>query len=388
MNVLSRFKQRLLLKCFVKGNGILDAAEFIECDPETVLRYLKRFGIALWAAHDRLVTGLSVERIEADEVWSFVYGKSRNRKRFKPGAPKGAGDIFTWTALDPDSKLIAAWHVSPRTRTNALRFMTDLRSRLVSKVMITTDALSLYKNAIANAFGSDADHVIIHKVLKSRWDRETGDKHVVVVEMTKEVQHGALVDVSAASTSHNERHNGTMRNAIGRLQRYSYGFSKKRESHVWAQAIYFFWYNFRKAHRSLRHTTPAMEAGIADRVWEWDDFLDETDRYWRELEERTPPPTPTLNGIALVPIDRDVARPDCEFFVCEDTKVGKAKVHMGHCRNCRWGLGRGGKGVFNKWYAFPDRVTAEAAAAVLAPDGNGTCSMCIKRKYRTRSQPT
>ena len=165
VNELSREKQSLLLRCMVRGCGVLDSADIVECDPGTVLRYLAVFGEALAAAHDRLVRGFRCKRVEVDELWSYVYGKDRNRATWVAGAPEWAGDYFTWTAIDPDTKLFITRYTSKRTLKDARTVMFDLRSRLIGRVLITTDALRLYKRAIAFTFGDDADHVVIEKVL-------------------------------------------------------------------------------------------------------------------------------------------------------------------------------------------------------------------------------
>jgi hypothetical protein len=205
--------------------------------------------------------------------------------------------------------------------------------------------------------------------------------------MTKIPQKSAAVDLALASTSRNERHNGTVRNFISRFQRFTYGFSKDLDNHRFAHAIYAFWYNFRKQHRSLRYDTPAMRAGIADHIWTWDEILDEVDRYWADVNGVPQPEPPVLDGTILTPMEPGTRELDSEFFVCHDTVGNTAKVHAGYCRNCRYGLGRGGSGKVNRWYHFHDRSTAEAAAALLAPDDHSVCSICIKRQYRTRTQP-
>ena len=387
MNELSRAKKELLLRCMVRGNGVHDCAEIVDIDPGTVQRYLRIFGEALLAMHHRLISGLRVRRLELDEIWSYVYGKSYNRHSFGPTAPDWAGDIFTWTALDPDSKLLVAYHVSRRSLKQAKIFLFDVRSKVDGPLLITTDALRLYKRAINFTFGSDAQHVVIEKVLESKWNRETGDRQVTVVQMVKKPQSSAEVDLNLASTSHNERHNGTIRNFISRFQRLTYGFSKKVESHVYAHAIYATYYNFRKKHRSLGQGTPAMKAGLSDHVWSFADFIDEVDRYWASKKFTGIPDQNISAGEVLEAMKPGTCREDHNFFVCLNTLQDTALIHVGSCRNCRFGLGRGGSGEYSRWYSFELQEDAEKSAEILAPGENGVCSICIKRQYRTRFQP-
>lgn len=387
MNELDRERRLLLLRCMVTGNGIRDCAVIVQCDPGTVQRHLRIFGEAFKALHDELVRGLVCKRLELDEVWAFVYGKSRNKKRFSDKAPRWAGDYFTWTALDPDTKLLVSWHVSKRRWREALRFLFDLRSRVVGRVLITTDALPVYKRAIAFTFGADADHVRIEKVLRSRWNRETGDRQVIVVSITKKLEKGdETVDLGPASTSHNERHNGTIRNFISRFHRYTYGFSKKLDNHIYAHAIYSAYYNFVKKHRSLGELTPAIQAQITKKIWTFDDLLDYVDAYWVRRAEGQPSLASTLDHEQFVPLQPGVGDATAAFFVCHDTAKDTAKVHAGPCRNCRFGIGRGGGGLTSTWYAFGDQTRAEAAAEKLAPEDHSVCAICITREYRKRSR--
>lgn len=388
MNRLAPEKQSLLLRCLTRGSGVRDCASIVECDPGTVVTYLRRFGTALRHVHESRVVRLRSTRIEVDEIWSYVYGKDRNRHRFDPKAPSWAGDYFTWTALDPDSKLLIALHVSKRTRQDCLTFLSDVRNRVSGAPLITTDSYPAYKRAVAEVFGSDVKHVRLKKEFKSVWDRETGDRQVRVTLMEKVPQRSNISerDIALASTSHNERHNASIRNYVSRFQRQTYGFSKTVENHRHSQDIYAAYYNFVKEHRSLGSETPAMRAGVADRLWSFNDLIAEVSTYWAKQVEPLPDQGHcAANELQALP-PREAAE-HLSYFVCYDTLGQTAKVHAGSCCNCRHGLGRGGSGATNRWYGFDDVDGARRAAAALAPGDDTDCAICIRKSYRTRFQP-
>ncbi len=333
--------------------------------------------------HHNKVIKLEPTRLEIDEIWGYVYGKTRNRAKFSKEAPRFAGDYFTWTALDPDSKLLVSYYVSRRTLKHAHWFLADVRYRVRGAPLITSDALPQYKRAVAHVF-PDSFHVVIHKVLKSVWDRETGDRQVKVISFTKTCSKpNAPFDF--ATTSYNERHNGTIRNFLSRFTRLSYCFSKDVDNHFYAHAIYAAYYNFVKDHRSLGYSTPAMVAGVTTKQWTFDDLLDEVDAFWAKAEPApATKPVQVVDGQTLVPLAQGVASPTHGFFVCNDTIANKAKVHAGSCRNCQYGIGRGGSGKTNRWYAFTTQADAQSAADDLAPDHASVCSICVRGFYRIR----
>ena len=287
MNVLDRDRQRLILKLMCSHSGINDIVRVTECSPNTVRRQLARMGEALTAAHDRLVRGISPTRLELDELWEFVYTKrdknlAKRDKNAKLGPrkrrpPTDRGEYYTWTALDPDSKLLVSYHTGDRSSVTALAFMNDLNLRVTGRPLISTDGYSAYTDTIQRSFGADVDHVVMQKEIKTWRNPETGDRGSVLVELKKVPQNQSRVDLSLASTSKVERMNATIRNFNSRFTRQSYRFSKKLENHLHALSIGFMYYNFARSHGGFkgqeRHYSPAMKAGLTNKLWTFDDCL-------------------------------------------------------------------------------------------------------------------
>ncbi|HEX3945371.1 MAG TPA: hypothetical protein VHW69_14920 [Rhizomicrobium sp.] len=390
MNVLGRDEQLLILKMMCRDSGITDIEHVTGHAPRTIRRYLAYFGEALLSAHDRLVRELKLTtRVQVDEIWSYVFGRSTRITR-PDAAPRTAGDIYTWTAHDPDSKLFVTSLCGRRTSDVAISFLTDLQSRLPGRVLITSDASYAYPDAVEIAFGANADHVVIKKVLASMYDHETGDQRVTVLAMHKVTQGKAKVDVNLASTSLVERHHATMRSLVSRLTRRTFKFSKRLENHIHAHSIFSMYYNFARPHRGFkgkeRHYTPAIKAGICDRVWTFDDMLDEVEAYWLRKAQQPKlellvPPRPDW-----VPLPMGVAsiKP---FFVMFDPAKREARVHAGQCNNCRYGLGRKQGSKVTQWFDFESLEGARFAAGQLAPHNFSDCTMCIRGYYRTMKQP-
>ena len=220
----------------------------------SVTKLLVEAGQACEAHHERVVRGVRMRRVECDEIWSFAYVKTRNLPK-ATSAPEGAGSVWTWTALDPDNKLLVSWLVGDRTQDCAHEFMYDLRSRVAGRVQITTDGLTAYRTAVESAFGSDADFAQIMKVFVP------GAKNQV--DVISEVVSGSP-DRGFISTSLVERMNLNMRMGVRRFTRRTNAFSKRVENHRHALALYFTWYNFVRQHTTIG-TTPAVRAGLAER---------------------------------------------------------------------------------------------------------------------------
>jgi IS1 family transposase len=217
------------------------------------------------------VRNVKAQRIQCDEIWSFSYAKAKNVSRAKT-APESAGDVWTWTAIDADSKLIVSWHVGDRTQQTGIAFMSDVRARLANKVQLTTDGHRAYLTAV-NAVDLDADYAMLNKIFASDSRTELSRySPPVVVGVQTEIIKGNP-DPAHISTSFAERQNLTMRMAMRRFTRLTNAFSKKFENHCHALALYFFWYNWVRIHKTLS-VTPAMAAGLTHKLLSMNDLAE------------------------------------------------------------------------------------------------------------------
>ena len=234
----------------------------------TITKLLEAAGYACAAYHDEHVRGVKAKRVQVDEIWQFCYAKAKNVETAK-AAPGGAGDTWTWTALDADSKLIVSWLLGDRDGQAAYNFMMDLAERLTSRVQLTSDGLRLYEGAVEDAFGADVDYAQLIKVFGD--PREKSARYSPATckgTFTRTVQ--GEPDPDHINTSYVERHNLTMRMSMRRFTRLTNAFSKKLRNHAAALALYFVYYNFCRMHKTLR-MSPAMAAGVTDtlRDVEW-----------------------------------------------------------------------------------------------------------------------
>ena len=236
----------------------------------TVSKLLVDAGKACAAYHDEHVRGLGSRRIQVDEIWSFTFAKQRNAATAK-GVVDHAGDTWTWTAIDADSKLIASWLVGGRDGEYALAFMDDLRSRLASRVQLTSDGHRAYLEAVEGAFGGDVDYAQLVKLYGPAPDAFKGRYSPAECTGAKKVPVEGAPDPKHISTSFAERQNLTMRMHMRRFTRLTNGFSKKVENHMHMVALYTVWYNFVKQHRTLKGLSPAMAAGVSKTLWSMDD---------------------------------------------------------------------------------------------------------------------
>jgi IS1 family transposase len=241
------------------------------CKP-TVLRLLAELGAACVEYHDAHVRGSTVRRLQCDEIWQFVYAKAKNVPAEKKNT-FGYGDVWTWTAIDADTKVIVSYVIGPRTPPMAYELLGDVATRVNGGFQLTTDGLPWYAHAVENIFGIDVDYAVIQKHYGSTGDTQTSARYspAKLTSITKEVIKGDP-DPRHISTSYVERQNLTMRIGMRRFTRLTNDFSKKLENHAATIALHFMHYNFCRVHKTLR-VTPAMEAGLADHVWSLEEIV-------------------------------------------------------------------------------------------------------------------
>ena len=272
MNTLNVERQIQVISALVEGNSIRATVRMTGVAKDTVIKLLANVGRACAEYQDNALRNLPCKRIQCDEIWSFCYAKEKNVPEELRGK-FGYGDVWTWTALCAETKIVPCWLVGSRSAQYANRFIADLASRLASRVQLTTDGYRVYLDAVENAFGSEVDYAMLVK-LYGNDPRETEARYSPAQCI------GAIAtpiignpDKRHISTSYAERQNLTMRMQMRRFTRLTNGFSKKVENHQHALALYFMYYNFSRIHQSLR-VTPAMAAGVSDHVWELREIVD------------------------------------------------------------------------------------------------------------------
>jgi IS1 family transposase len=275
MNRLDIKTRKQIVAALVEGNSIRATCRMTGAAKGTVLKLLADLGEACDEFQDRAIRGLRIERVQADEIWSFCYCKERTLTTAK-AAPEGAGSAWTWTALDPDSKLMVTWFVGDRDAKSANRFMLDLASRVTGHIQLTTDGLHAYKWAVGLAFEDRAiDYAMLVKLYGGVDDgKQPGGRYSppVCTGVRRETITGSPDELDIC-TSHVERQNLTMRMSMRRFTRLTNGHSKKLENHSRAIALHFMHYNFCRKHMSLKGETPAMAAGLADHAWTLDEVI-------------------------------------------------------------------------------------------------------------------
>jgi len=269
MNKLPLAKRVQILSMLVEGSSMRSISRVADVSINTVAKILQDAGEACEAFHNETVKDVRSKRIQCDEIWAFCYAKERNVKTAK-AAPGEAGDVWTWTAIDADSKLIVAWEAGRRDIETAHSFMNDVAGRLTTRVQLTTDAHRAYLDAVEEAFGGDIDYA---KLVKLYGDTPGAGKYSPgeCIGIKKERMMGKP-DMAHVSTSYVERQNLTMRMSMRRFTRLTNAFSKKVEAHVNALALYFMSYNFVRMHKTLR-CSPAMAAGLTGKLWSMEDVV-------------------------------------------------------------------------------------------------------------------
>ncbi len=282
MNKLPHAKRCQILAMLCEGSSMRSISRIVDVSINTVSKLLVEAGEAALAIHDEHVRGVKASRIQCDEIWSFCYAKEKNLPTAK-AAPDGAGDVWTWTAIDADSKLMVSYFVGDRGAESAMILMDDLASRLANRVQLTTDGHKAYLEAVEGAFGCDVDYAQLVK-LYGELGGNGPDKRYSPAECTgtRKRRVEGDPDIAHVSTSHVERMNLSIRMQNRRFTRLTNAFSKKLDNHIHALALYFAFYNFCRIHKTLR-MSPAMAAGITDRLWSLDDII-------AKIDAMSPPP--------------------------------------------------------------------------------------------------
>lgn len=269
MNQQTTAKRSRIIAALVEGNSLRSTARMCDVAFNTVLKLLPEVGRVCEEYQRRAFRNLPCKRIQCDETWSFCYAKAKNVPADKHGE-FGYGDVWTWVALCPDTKLVPSWLVGMRDAGCAFAFMHDLAGRLANRVQLTTDGHRVYLEAVEAAFGSEIDYAMLVKMYGEDPKAETKYSPSDCIGC-RTVAISGNPKPKYISTSFVERQNLTMRMSMRRFTRLTNAFSKKVENHEAAIALHYMHYNFCRIHKSLR-VTPAMEAGVSDHVWELEEI--------------------------------------------------------------------------------------------------------------------
>lgn len=282
MNRLTKEDRARILHLLCEGNSIRAVTRLTGASKNTVVKLVCDAGRACAEYQDRVFRNLKCMRVQVDEIWNFVYAKNANIGKAK-AAPANAGDVWTWTAIDAESKLLVSWLVGNRDTETALYFLDDLKERLSNRVQLTSDGHRPYLAAVDTIFGEDVDYAMLVKLYGSEPGGEKRYSPPRCIGARKSVVTGEP-DAKHISTSYAERQNLTMRMHMRRFTRLTNAFSKKVENHAHAVALHFMYYNFVRIHQTLK-ISPAMAAGVTDRLWEVSDIVDVLDA-WEAKEKR------------------------------------------------------------------------------------------------------
>jgi IS1 family transposase len=263
MNRLSLEQKTRVIAAIVEGNSIRSTVRMTGVAKNSVIKLVLDLANACAEYHDKHVRALRVRRLQCDEIWAFVGAKMKNATPDQKAA--GWGDVWTWTAIDADTKLCVSYLVGGRDTGWATDFMWDCRQRIVGRPQITTDAHKPYMAAVEMAFGDNVDYAQLHKIYGASNEPQTRYSPATCIGTDMKTVSGEP-DPRHVSTSYVERQNLSMRMGIRRFTRLTNGFSKKIENHSAAVALWFAYYNFCRVHSSIR-VTPAMEAKITNHVW-------------------------------------------------------------------------------------------------------------------------
>lgn len=282
MNKKSTKERAQILSLLVEGNSLRATTRIIRdiqggCSINTVTKLLEEVGEACAWYQDKHFKNLPCKRVQVDEIWSFVYSKQKNT----PEELKSVnGDVWTWTALCADTKLVPSWRIGGRDAEIAHEFIADLASRMSDRIQLTSDGYKKYENAVEAAFGADVDYAMLVKIYG---DAPEGQKRYSPAQCSGTIHKRITGNPEAehVSTSYVERQNLTMRMSMRRFTRLTNAFSKKIENHAHAIALHFMHYNFVRIHKSLK-VAPAMAAGVSNTLWNLEDVVKMSDEYHAE----------------------------------------------------------------------------------------------------------
>jgi IS1 family transposase len=273
MNKKSTKDRAQILRCLVEGNSIRSTVRLTGASKNTITKLLVEIGEACANYHDKHVKGVRCKRVQVDEIWSFVYSKQKNT----PQCKKDSGDVWTWTGLCAESKLILSYCVGNRDSETATSFMKDLAARLANKVQLTSDGHKPYLQAVEKSFGNKVNYGMLVKIYGNPDKTNFGAGSCCIGAQQKVIT--GKPKYKHISTSFIERSNLTMRMGMRRFTRSTNAFSKKIENHIWAISLHFMYYNFCRVHQSLK-TTPAKASKLTDKIWTLEDIIEMSDNYW------------------------------------------------------------------------------------------------------------
>ncbi len=282
MNKLPTAKRAQILGMMVEGMSIRAISRMTGASKNTIVKLLVEAGDAFANYQDQAFRNLGCKRIQCDEIWSFVYAKDKNATP-EMKAIGQAGDVWTWTAIDADSKLMVSWMIGDRSQDTARVFVRDVSERLSNRVQLTTDGYKAYLRAVDDAFYGDIDYAMLQKIYGSSFNAKDPSRRYSPGECTGTIKGtvSGCPDEAHVSTSYVERANLSMRMGMRRFTRLTNAFSKKIENHAAAISIYFMHYNFVRVHQTLR-VTPAMEAKVTDKLMSLEDMVRIVDEFHDE----------------------------------------------------------------------------------------------------------
>jgi len=275
MNKLPLHKRTQIINLLVEGTSLRATSRICDVSINTVTKLLVDTGKACEKFHNETVVGVNTKRVQADEIWSFCYVKEKN---VTDEMREGSGDVWTWTALDADSKLIVSWYVGDRGAESAHLFMQDVAARLANRVQLTTDGHRSYLDAVYGAFEDNIDYAQLVKIYGASTGESQTERKYSCADCTGAIKStvSGQPKEKFVSTSYVERQNLTMRMHMRRFTRLTNAFSKKIENHAYAIALHFMYYNFCKVHKSLS-VTPSMQAGLTKKPMTLEDIARLTD---------------------------------------------------------------------------------------------------------------